>query len=245
MSPPLVSCLCATYSRPRLLEEAIKCFVDQDYSNKELIVLNDQVGVELFIENCPDNIQIYNHSIRFSSLGEKRNYLKSLGKGDYFCIWDDDDLYRCHRLSKSVQLMQENGDRYDIIKPQYALMSTNNKNYQIVQNLFHSQSCITKDYMEKHHYPLISVGEDAAFESKARIKSFPVEPWYVYRWGRGSSETDIHHLSGIADEKKSWERSLTFYSNMSGKIRLEPKFYADYWVEIDAFLKDKKLKDSA
>ena len=39
---PAVSCICPTYGRPELLEEAIYCFLLQDYPGpKELIVLND------------------------------------------------------------------------------------------------------------------------------------------------------------------------------------------------------------
>lgn len=237
---PLVSCLCATYARPQLLGEAIKCFIDQDYPNKEIIVLNDQEGVELYIDSCPDNIKIVNHPTRFNSLGEKRNYLKSLGNGDYFCIWDDDDLYLNHRISMSVRLMIENDGKYDIVKPKFAYMSTSNKDYQIVQNLFHSHSCITKDYMLKMDYPNISVGEDMAFESGARIGSFDVDPFYIYRWGSPSG-INIHHLSGIADEKKSWERSLTYYSNKNGRIVISPKYYCDYWSEISDF-RSKKNK---
>ena len=43
MSLPFVSCLCCTYGRPILLGEAVKCFLDQDYPNKELIIINDQL----------------------------------------------------------------------------------------------------------------------------------------------------------------------------------------------------------
>ena len=39
---PPVSCFCLTYGRPRLLEEAIHSFLQQDYAGpKEMIVLND------------------------------------------------------------------------------------------------------------------------------------------------------------------------------------------------------------
>ena len=102
---PLVSCLTVTYGRPLLLGEAVKCFIDQDYENKELIILNDQEGVTLKIEDCPNNIKIYNHPTRFNSLGEKRNYIKTLSDADYYCIWDDDDLFTPYRISESINLI--------------------------------------------------------------------------------------------------------------------------------------------
>lgn len=250
MNNPIVSCLTATYGRPEILGEAVKCFIDQDYNNKELIILNDQVGVELFIENCPNNIRIYNHPIRFSCLGEKRNYMKSLGNGDLFCIWDDDDLYPPFRISESVCLM-EKYPFFDIIKAKEALTSTHNKDYKIVSNLFHSQAMITKKYMENNQYPNITVGEDREFERGARVNIINIFPsfWYIYRWG-----LNVHHVSGIADDKKSWEKSLTFSPyQMQGRIEIKPIFKRNYWRDVGLSLgqinpiwaKDweKKLKD--
>jgi len=236
MSNPLVSCLCCTYARPQLLGECIKCFIDQDYDNKELIVLNDQEGVTLFMDNCPSNIKIINHPKRFDSLGQKRNYLKGLAKGDYCCIWDDDDLYFFHRISKSVELMQTHP--CDIIKAKYAIMSVNNSNYTIASNLFHSQACITRKFMDSKQYRDESVGEDIHFEEGAKIESINVMPFYIYRWG-----LSVHHLSGISNDKKSWERSLTFepYTKIKGKILIEPKFQNDYWKTVNALL-DKESK---
>lgn len=229
MTQPLVSCLCCTYGRPLLLGEAIKCFIDQDYQNKELIVLNDQVGVELFIENCPSTVKIVNHPTRFNSLGEKRNYLKSLGNGNFFCIWDDDDLYTPWRISDSVNLMQLSS-RYDIIKARESFKSVDNTHYSVVNNPFHSQSIITKDYVAKTQYPSKSVGEDTEFENGARIGYRVMFPnfHYIYRWGMG-----VHHVSAIEGEKKSWQKSLTFEPyQMSGRIEVKPLFQKDYWNDI-------------
>ena len=239
MSDPLVSCLCCTYGRPLLLGEAVKCFLDQDYENKELIIINDQPGVVLRLENPVDNIFFYNHSERFDSLGEKRNHSK-IAKGKYMCIWDDDDLYTPWRISESVKLLEAN-NHHDIVKSQYALMSINNKNYKIVSNLFHSQACITREYMDSHFYPDKSVGEDADFERDARIGSFDLSPyfWYIYRWG-----LDVHHLSGIRNDKESWEKSLYFepYTKIQGEIIIKPEFQNDYWKDVGDFFETRSLK---
>ncbi len=82
MSSPLVSCLCCTYGRPLLLGEAIKCFMDQDYPNKELIILNDQEGVNLKINYNKSDIIVHNIPKRFKSLGEKEIILKDWLKGN-------------------------------------------------------------------------------------------------------------------------------------------------------------------
>lgn len=238
MPDSLVSCVCVTYGRPILLGEAVKCFLDQSYPNKELIIVNDQEGVTLKLDEDRDNVRIENIPERFGSLGEKRNYAMSLAQGDYICIWDDDDLYTPWRIEDSVLAMQTH-KHCDIAKGQIALMSTNDANYMVVSNLFHSQGIISKQYAEEHSYANLSVGEDSDYERKARVTSLPVAPfyWYVYRWGH-----NIHHLSGISDEKKSWERSLNFdtYNELNGEIIIKPEFQKDHWQSIINFFSSKQ-----
>ncbi|MCL4258972.1 MAG: glycosyltransferase family 2 protein, partial [Anaerolineales bacterium] len=51
-APPPVSCICPTYGRVELLEEAIESFLRQDYpGQKELIVLNDYAGQTLHFDH--------------------------------------------------------------------------------------------------------------------------------------------------------------------------------------------------
>ena len=234
MKQPLVSCLCCTYGRPLILGEAVKCFMDQDYENKELIILNDQTGVALSIEGNPDNVHVYNYPIRFTSLGAKRNHIWRLGGGEYFCIWDDDDLYTPFRIRESLEQIQQH-PQYDIVKANDAVISVNNSDYQIVNNLFHSQAIVTREYMERTKYPEISVGEDSVFEKAAKIYNVQMFPWfwYVYRWG-----LNIHHVSGLSDEKKSWAKSLTFksYQEVKGDVIVKPEFQHDYWEHIKDYV---------
>lgn len=227
----LVSCLCPTYNRPLLLGESIRCFLDQDYPNKELIVLNDQEGVNLKLENCPNNIRIVNHPKRFDSLGEKRNYLKSLSSGEYYCIWDDDDLYAPFRLSESVYFM-ENYPDYDIIKLKDAFISVDNKNYKVATNRFHAQAVIRKSYMDKTEYPLKSIGEDAVFERDANIKIIDMFPnfWAILRWGMNT-----YHISQINSglEKQSWNDAMKQGENqLKGDVWIKPEFQKDYWADM-------------
>jgi len=232
MSEPLVSALCCTYGRPELLGEAIRCFLDQDYPSKELIVLNDQEGVELFLDIPYEEVKIINYPKRFPNLGAKRNFLKGLAEGEFICVWDDDDIYPPWRISTSVDLMGLCSG-CDIVKAKKAIMSTNNKDYQIVENLFHSQAIISREYMDKNSYPAKSVGEDIDFESGANVVSYDVVPIYVYRWGNG-----VHHLSGLSHDKMSWDRSLEFepYKQIDGYTRIIPELRKSYWREIWTFL---------
>lgn len=70
IAPPPVSCICPTYGRVALLEEAIETFLRQDYpSPKELIVVNDYAGQTLYFDH-PEG-RVINVPQRFHSVGEK------------------------------------------------------------------------------------------------------------------------------------------------------------------------------
>jgi len=93
-----VSCLTATYGRYSVLTEAVSCFLQQDYENKELVILNNH-PVEL-ICSLPQ-VTIYNEPI-YPTLGDCRNRLLDLAKGDLVRTWDDDDLYLPWAISQGV-----------------------------------------------------------------------------------------------------------------------------------------------
>src|SRR5205807_6800276 len=85
-----VSCLCLTYGRGRLLEEAIESFLRQDWPGpKELIVLNDHPDQELVIDH-PEIL--VNLPRRLRTLGEKRNktlHAWCIAEG----VWEDRPSY--------------------------------------------------------------------------------------------------------------------------------------------------------
>jgi len=99
---PGISCICVTYARPHLLEEAIHSFLLQDYAGaKELIVLNDYTPQILEFEH--PEVEIINLPYRFRTVGEKMNAAVSMARYDLICLWDDDDIVLPHRLALAGQ----------------------------------------------------------------------------------------------------------------------------------------------
>ena len=95
---PKVSCFCATYGRPHLLEEAIESFLRQDYPGaKELVILNDYPGHTLHYEH--KEIRIVNRDKQILPLGRKFNETVELCDGDILLPWEDDDIYLPWRIS--------------------------------------------------------------------------------------------------------------------------------------------------
>ena len=100
MIVPFVTCLCPTYQRPRLLENAIACFCEQEYpANRRALVILDDAGQ--IRPQHGNGWELHSRSERFASLPDKYNALAALADPatDLFAIWEDDDIYLPHHLS--------------------------------------------------------------------------------------------------------------------------------------------------
>lgn len=112
---PLVSCICVTHNSIGMLERSVKCFRDQTYSNKELILgfTDDNKGAAALAEQLNDQSirkLIFENGMKMS-LGEKRNAVIRKARGEYFCVWDDDDWHHMNRIEDQVQSLANTGLR--------------------------------------------------------------------------------------------------------------------------------------
>jgi hypothetical protein len=158
---PPVSCICLTYGRPELLEEAIQSFLQQDYEGrKELVVLNDCADQVLEFEH--PEVLIVNVPTRFRTLGEKYNAAAALCSYDLVFNWDDDDIYLPHRLTLSVDSVDPDAGFF---KPGTAFFWNDGKITSLDRNTFHAGSCWSRDRLiQVGGYPHLSVGVDQAVE---------------------------------------------------------------------------------
>jgi len=96
---PLVSVIIPTYGRPEFLKKAIELVRRQDYTNLEIVIVDDSPQpMELAVEN---NVN-YIHLTSRNSIGAKRNLAVENSKGDIIVHWDDDDYFREHRIREQV-----------------------------------------------------------------------------------------------------------------------------------------------
>lgn len=198
MDKPLASCVCVTYDRPHLLNETLYCFLHQDYDNKELIIVNDQVDIKLIYDD--PRVMIYNLNERFSSLGEKRNYTRGLTRGDYIFTMDDDDIYYSKHISRLLMHHFENPDM-DVVANANRYYTEWNEGIQLIRSwqtyVPFNGACITKEYWLNNLFPNDkSCGEDADFVRGAKVSFIHDETTtFHYRWG-----LDIHHISGMGSD---------------------------------------------
>ena len=238
---PAVSCICLTYGRPEVLEEAIFSFLLQDYiGRKELIVLNDYVEQTLLLDH--PEVQMINCPKRFRTVGEKMNAAVALASHDLLFVWDDDDIYLPHRLRFSIeQFNPEKG----FFKPDKAWRWKHRQLGGPGKNLFHVGSCWSRRLFDGvRGYPAEGTGYDLVFEARL-AKTFPgstqthdIRPediYYIYRWlGTGS-----YHMSQFggyrAGENVGHDRVASFVQDQvrrgqirHGPIPLQPRWKTDY-----------------
>lgn len=105
--PPLVSCLMVSRGDVSILQYALQCYLDQDYPNRELILVTSHpsTGLERLIARYPAaQIKLIPASPGLS-IGELRNISLAHAGGSLVCTWDDDDLSDPQRLSVSVRVL--------------------------------------------------------------------------------------------------------------------------------------------
>ncbi len=180
-----VSCLCPTFGRVHLLEEAVESFLRQNYAGeRELVICND-CDRQILSFDHPE-VMIHNIPDRFKTIGAKRNHTASLATGDLLMTWGDDDIHLPSRISRMVQAMEDG-----------AIM------------LEGSHYCLN-GAITKHHYSTagahlvkapffwqmgglaeINLGEDIDFNLRvegvigSKIPACKSEPEFVYRWASG------------------------------------------------------------
>jgi glycosyltransferase involved in cell wall biosynthesis len=203
MEKPLASFVCLTYNRHKLLEEVLYMFLNQTYENKELIIVNDQPNVEYYYDD--PRVKIYNLKERFTSLGRKRNYAKSLASGEYIFFTDDDDVYYTFHMEKMINFL-ENDLEHDAVKNAASHCSVNNildSEEGSRHSLFFSGICFRKKFtLTKDFDETLNVGEDIKYTDYVKLyhlEELPIS--HHYRWGM-----ECGHISGYGPDPDAWEK---------------------------------------
>ncbi|MCX2451954.1 glycosyltransferase family A protein [Pedobacter sp. PLR] len=101
MISPLVSCIMPTANRQKFIPLAISYFLEQNYANSELVIIDD--GKEPASQLIPDTPRIrYFYTDPLGTIGVKRNYACEKANGEIIIHWDDDDWYAPDWISRQV-----------------------------------------------------------------------------------------------------------------------------------------------
>jgi Glycosyl transferase family 2 len=170
-----------TRARYRLAHEAVRCFVEQTYRPRELLIINDgEESLDLEAENIRE-IRIARIPER--TLGDLRNLALELAYGDWIIQWDDDDWYAPERIEKQMLAS----------RPGAAVLLGDVINYSMHRNTAFKPDwprtlgflgSILHERSVSHRYPSLSREEDLAFRQQFRdvVVLRSETPLYIYRY---------------------------------------------------------------
>lgn len=228
MNLPAISCLCHTKNNKSLLERAIRCFKAQTYPKKDLLVIFEEDNLV-----APDVLSAINDesisSLRIPTnpkltLGEMRNIGVQQCKGDFFCVWDDDDWFHCQRLEHQMNSILLSHKPATMLS--FFLMFDTHENQAYLSRIRLYEAsllCNKAVFKDDIMYAPLSKGEDTHLADKLASGNlvFPhvMPQLYVYTY-HGSNTWDRGHFEFLFKyaQKLSEESSFLVKDILNNKI---------------------------
>ncbi|MFS8085513.1 MAG: glycosyltransferase, partial [Acidobacteriota bacterium] len=222
---PLVSCIMPTRNRRPFVGQSISYFLRQDYSRKELIILDD--GEDSVADLIPADERIrYVHIEQRLSIGAKRNLSCEMSRGELIAHWDDDDWMAPHRLGLQVsQLVEKDAHACGTHNLLYYWPDAGQAwHYSYPEHerpwLSGCTLLYRRDVWAQNPFPEINVGEDSAFVrqlSPERLHVIRDPSFYV-----GLIHSGNTGAKNLRDPR--WQRRSL--DEISGLLALDRAFYA-------------------
>jgi glycosyltransferase involved in cell wall biosynthesis len=193
----LVSCIMPTAERRQFVPHATRLFFAQDYSNKELIIVDD--GPESVADLIPDVSQVryLRHEGRLS-IGAKRNLACEAAHGEIILHWDDDDWYAPWRVRYQVQSLLHNNFDLCGLDRAYFVNAEAQEAWEYVYPkstlpwVCGATLCYRKSFWQNHHFAEVNRGEDTRFVFSAhgvRVGILDDNRLFVARIHAGNTST--------------------------------------------------------
>lgn len=179
-----------------IIKRAIESLLNQDFSNFELIIIDDGSHNEThhllldYVQKHEDKITYMRHSNRGQALSINRGVLNSTG--DYITILDADDTYKPHHLSSCLKEMEH----ADLIASTTETIVDNETDYYIPDRydqtkVAHVDNCILFATLFGKREVFVNLpfqntyGKDALFYDEAalkyRVKKVDLRTYIYYR----------------------------------------------------------------
>jgi len=180
MNEPLVSCIMPTANRQKFIPFAIDYFLQQDYPNIELIIVDD--GLESAQYLIPNHPQIkYFYSDYIGTIGIKRNKACEKANGQIILHWDDDDWYASDWVSKQIDALETSGADITGLNKIILYSPTVEKRWIYEDSdlekpwICGATMAYKKSFWEAHPFNDIQVGEDYDFVYNTGAKTYAID----------------------------------------------------------------------
>jgi len=205
---PLVSCIMPTANRQKFLPLAIDYFLQQDYPNAELVIIDDGLGAANAL--IPDNPKIrYFYSEPIGTIGIKRNKACEKANGEIIMHWDDDDWYASDWISKQVEaLTVSNVDITGLNRVVFYSPSVEKRwMYEDTDTdkpwLCGATMAYPKSFWQKHPFIDLQVGEDYDFVWNSGAKVFALDYTHGFAAILHAHNTSIKPVENPKHKKKA------------------------------------------
>jgi len=164
----LVTCLCLTRNRRHWLPKAIQCFLDQTYTDRELLIVADGEPV---LDLIPEDSRIWLIETDALRVGDKRNFGCQHANGEIIAHWDDDDYSAPRRLEDQVARLTKSGRAVTAYR---TMRFTDGQRSWIYQGMpmtaLGTSLCYRKDFWERYRFTSMQIGEDFMFAAQAQAQ---------------------------------------------------------------------------
>lgn len=195
MIEPLVSCIMPTVDRQPFIQNAIKQFFDQTYSNKQLIIVDTgRIPIQYESDRRITHIFLPNDK---TPLGTIRNTCCKFSSGSIIVHWDDDDLNHPDRISIQVEaLLNDCSDVCGIQDPIFFNDLGQEWKYKGPDNwVLGASLAYTREFWNKVEFEALRIGEDDIFVSQTRHIS--VIPNTIMRFRIHDQNTSIKKVDSL------------------------------------------------
>lgn len=181
MNQPLVSCIMPTANRQKYIPFAIDYFLQQDYINSELVIIDD--GRESILPLVPENprIRYFFSEEPIGTIGVKRNYACEKSRGEIIMHWDDDDWYAPDWISRHIDALSTSKADITGLNRVVFYSPSLNKRWMYEDSetekpwLCGATMAYRKSFWKAHPFVDLQVGEDYDFVWNSNAKVFAMD----------------------------------------------------------------------
>ncbi len=207
MESPLVSCIMPTANRQKFIPLALEYFLNQDYQNAELVIIDD--GLEPAYSLIPNHPKIrYFYSNPLGTIGVKRNYACEKAQGEIIMHWDDDDWYAPDWISKQIAALLSSGADITGLNKVMFYSPSIEKRWMYEDSdgekpwLCGATMAYRKSFWQEHPFMDIQVGEDYDFVWNSGAKTFAIDYFTGFVAILHAHNTSIKPVEDIKHKKK-------------------------------------------
>lgn len=210
MKSPYASCIMPTANRHLYVPLAVEYFLNQDFRNAELIIVDD--GKEPVEKLLPQHHRIkYFYTEPQGTIGKKRNFACQKAKGEVIIHWDDDDYYAQDWISRQVQALDTSGADICGLDEIIFFSPLRKKYWQYAGTedgkpwLAGATLAYRKSFWEKYPFKEIQIGED-----------------YDYIWNSGAKIHATGYRDGFIATLHAGNTTLKMFENPIDKKHANP-----------------------